>query len=421
MIRMRLLLTSITVALLACSYTANAQCPAPGTTVNGNKSISANVLGSTLTISTSDAYKGAITSITWRGKQFIDAADPGRELQTSVFPQPAADVNEADWVECYNPEEADQWSKLRSISAVGNVLTARTQLGFYLAPWEYGECGGHNDPSTGLGHAHNQCTLSNYILEKTVTIGFAGIENVIEYVAKVTIPEELARGEIVIAAYGPRNLGCDKTYDFRAGRFMGSDDVYYCPDTKYLATGSSSYPVAMIEGYTGLGMAMYSPELMQPMPDASHPIVNPFLQWVMFPGATPTSVFWGRFVQSTPYHTGEVATRRVYLVLGNLEEMRSALQQLHSYFNKFDPDVFDWQQYLAWYSDIAAAMPGQYNAENHWDWWGAAEGRRGAMPFWAPSYLQRYPDISNYCGPTNYPCAIWHYVAYGRNEGRIGN
>jgi hypothetical protein len=418
----RLLLTLTTVALLYTN-SSNAQCPAQGTTVNGTKSISADVLGSTLTISTSDAYRGAITSITWRGKQFIDAADPGRELQTAIFPQPAVDANEADWVECYNPEEADPWSRLRSISAVGNVLRATTQLGFYLAPGEYGDCGAHNDPSTGLGQAHNECALSNYILEKTVTIGFAGIPNVIEYIAKVTIPEELARGEIVIAAYGPSSLRCTKTYDFRNGLFYPTaDDVYFCPDTsKGPATNyGTNYPVALHD-YSGLGMAMYSPELLQPMQDASHPIVNPFLQWVMFTGSTPTSVFWGRFVQSTPYHTGEVATRRAYLVLGTFAEMRSALSQLHSYFHKFDPDVCDWQQYSAWNSDVAAAMPGQYGNEDHWDWWGEAEGRRAAVPFWAPAYLQRYPDIAAYCGPTNYPCASWHYVTYGRNEGRIGN
>jgi hypothetical protein len=420
---LRLLLTT-TVALLFSIHTANAQCPTPGPTVNGTKSISASVLGSTLTISTSNAFAGAITSITWRGKQFIDAADHGREMQTAVFAQPLADEGIPDWVECYNANEAGSVidstassSKLRSISAVGNVLTSTTQMAFYLPPGGYGVCGQHGD-----GPAHNQCALSKYVLNKTVTIGFAGIPNVIEYVAQVTIPEELARGEIVISTYGPSSLRCTKTYDFRTGSFTSSDDVYFCPDTsKGLATNyGTNYPVALHD-YSGLGMAMYSPELLQPLPDASHPIVNPFLQWVMFTGSTPTSVFWGRFVQSTPYHAGEVVTRRAYLVLGTFTEMRSAFSQLHSYFHKFDPDVFDWQQYSAWNSDVAAAMPGQYGNENHWDWWGEAEGRRAAVPFWAPAYLQRYPDISTYCGPTNYPCASWHYVTYGRSEGRIGN
>jgi hypothetical protein len=420
-----LLLTSITAAFLSAICAASPTlCPTPGPTVNGTKSISANVLGSTLTISTSNAFAGAITSIIWRGKQFIDAADHGREMQTAVFAQPLADENIPDWVECYNANEAgsvtdttSSSSKLRSISAVGNVLTSKTQMAFYLPPGATGVCGEHGENTP----AHNQCVLSKYILDKTVTIGFAGISNVIEYVARVTIPEELARGEIVLSAYGPRNLGCVKDYDFRAGIFHPGDDVVLCMDTKELSTNyEADYPVALYEGYGGLGMAMYSPELMQPKQDGSHPIRNPFLQWVMFPAPNPTTVFWGRFVQSTPYHTGEIVTRRTYLVVGTVEEMRSALQQLHSYFYNLDPDVFDWQQYLAWNGDVAAAMPGQYNSENHWNWWGLAEGRRAAVPFWAPGYLQRYPDISNYCGPTNYPCAAQHYVNYGRNEGRIG-
>jgi hypothetical protein len=417
----RLLLTPIIVALLFHIYTANAQCPTPGPTVNGTKSISASVLGSTLTISTSNAFAGAITSITWRGHQFIDAADHGREFQTAVFPQPAADVNEPDWVECYNANEAGSVidsttssSKLRSISAVGNVLTSTTQMAFYLPPGGYGVCGQHGD-----GPAHNQCALSNYVLHKTVTIGFAGIPNVIEYVATVDIPEDVARAEIVIATYGPRDLTCAKTYDYRSGSFYPNYDVEYCYDSKYLTTQSTNYP-ADLHFYGGTGMTLYSPELLQPMQDASHPIPNPYLQWVMFPAPNPTSVFWSRFVGG-PLSAGTSATRRVYLVVGTEEEMRSALSQLHSYYSKFDPDVFDWQQYSAWNSDVAAAMPGQYGNEDHWDWWGAAEGRRAALPFWAPLYLQRYQDISDYCGPTNYPCAIWHYVTYGRSEGRIGN
>jgi hypothetical protein len=244
---------------------------------------------------------------------------------------------------------------------------------------------------------------------------------VIEYVAQVTIPEELARGEITIAAYGPANLTWARDFEFRNKRFS---DVIYAKSLKdgegYPPSHSTNLPAALLDPATSLGMTMYSPELMQPLPDASHPVVNPYLQWVMYGSPNPTHVFWGRFVQSTPYHPG-IVTRRAYLVVGTYEEMQNGLNQLHQYFHKLDPDVFDWQQYLAWYSDVAAAMPGQYNSENHWDWWGAAEGRRGAMPFWAPAYLQRYPDISNFCGPTNYDCAISHYVAWGRSEGRIGN
>jgi hypothetical protein len=419
----RLLLTPITLALLLSVYTANAQCPTPGPTVNGTKQISANVLGSTLTISTSNSHAGAITSMTWRGKQFVDSADHGRQIQTAVFPQPLADANLADWVECYNANEAgsvidssSSTSKLRSISAVGNVLKTKSQMAFYLPPGGSGVCGAHGD-----GPARNTCSLSKYILEKTVTIGFAGIPNVIEYVAKVTIPEDIARAEIVISAYGPRSQGCVKTYNFRSGFFDSGNDVFVCYDTKYLASNhGGNYPVALHD-YSGIGLAMYSPELMQPRQDQSHPIVNPFLQWVMYPAPNPTSVFWGRFVERRQYPANSVVTRRVYLVVGTFDEMRSALGQLHFYYRKLDPDVFDWQQYLAWYPDVAAAMPGQYNAENHWDWWGATEGRRGAVPFWAPAYLQRYPDLSNYCGPTNYQCAIDHYISAGRREGRIGN
>src|SRR5258708_6610124 len=59
-------------------------CAAPGPNrVNGNSQISAIAGGSSLTISTSDQTAGAITSIIWNGKEFINSYDHGRELQSA--------------------------------------------------------------------------------------------------------------------------------------------------------------------------------------------------------------------------------------------------------------------------------------------------------------------------------------------------
>src|SRR5207253_9472101 len=109
-----------------------------------------------------------------------------------------------------------------------------------------------------------------------------------------------------------------------------------------------------------------------------------------------------------------------YLVVGTYDEMSSALNQLHFYFRNFDPDVFDWQWYLGWNSDVAASYPRQEDAEFHWNAMGIGENRSCSSTFSPARYLQNYIDISNYCGATNYQCAIDHYVASGRSEGRTG-
>lgn len=375
------------------------------------RSISADVLGSTLTISTDTTrYAGAISSMTWRGKQFVDTTDHGRLFQTAVF------VN--GYVECYNPTEAgsrddsnSSSSQLLSVSASGNVLHTRTNMAFYLHPGETGDCG------NGATTAMNPPGLSGYVLDKTVTIGFAGIPNVIEYVASITLPDDVNDADVVIAAYAPRSLSWERDFYVRNQAFS---DLIRSPDYNTQATGYGNYVASLFDPSAGVGVSMYSPEMLQPyLPNS-----NPYLQWVMFPPDPgypyPASVFVGQF-PGRPYSAGTTIKARAYLIVGNYDEMTSALNQLHYYYRDFDPDVFDFQQYLNWYPDVAAAYPGQNDAEFHWSTYGIGEGRSASTIFYPWYYLQKYPDVAAYCGgPSNYQCAIDHYVAWGRLEGRTG-
>ncbi|MDQ6624891.1 MAG: hypothetical protein M3Y69_01940, partial [Verrucomicrobiota bacterium] len=50
-------------------------------TVNGNATINATALGKPLSVSTSSQFAGAVSSIKWNGKEFINDWDHGRQLQ----------------------------------------------------------------------------------------------------------------------------------------------------------------------------------------------------------------------------------------------------------------------------------------------------------------------------------------------------
>src|SRR3954464_2499266 len=108
--------------------------PAARAQVNGNATISAPVFDTTLSVGTSTQFAGSVTSIKFRGKEFINNWDRGRQLQQNL--------QFFNRFECYNPYEAGSLydalnqptsSKLLSpVSANGNTLTSSTQMAWYL-------------------------------------------------------------------------------------------------------------------------------------------------------------------------------------------------------------------------------------------------------------------------------------------------
>src|SRR2546421_8844800 len=122
--------------------------------VNGNATIrsAVPVFGQSLTVSTSSQFAGAVSSIKWGNKEYINNWDHGRQLQlNSQF---------FNRFICYNPYEAGGFndgrlsttsSRLLSLNASGNRLEATTQMAWYytyhesLNPADY--CG---DPAQWL-------------------------------------------------------------------------------------------------------------------------------------------------------------------------------------------------------------------------------------------------------------------------------
>lgn len=154
----------------------------------GDKSIASNGIA----IKTCDHNAGAICSLTWGGKEFINDFDHGRQLQSaSSFNFGGQPLGEA-----YNPTEAGSShdgliaypgqqgypnSNSSSSSCLLNIYTTnnnqvRTQskMAFFRRDWLNG---GAWLPAQ-----------SEHILDKKVTIGAYNFPNVIEYFTKFTVP-----------------------------------------------------------------------------------------------------------------------------------------------------------------------------------------------------------------------------------------
>src|SRR5262249_1757144 len=108
---------------------------------SGNAVIRRRAGSSEIVITTTERLAGAIHSLTWGGKEFIDSLDHGRQLQSAS----SFDCGRSGefWAECFNPTEAGSrddsageksTSKLLRLRAAGRELQTTTQMAFWLAP-----------------------------------------------------------------------------------------------------------------------------------------------------------------------------------------------------------------------------------------------------------------------------------------------
>lgn len=153
---------------------------------NGNAVIRRKAGPSEIVITTTNRLAGAIDSLTWNGKEFIDSFDHGRQLQSAA----SFDLRSPDpfWAERYNPTEAGSRldgagptssSKLISIHAQGAELKTKSRMAYWLAPGQ---------KSSGRP-AMNKKILSDHLISKRVRIGYKNFDNIIEYQSTFTVPE----------------------------------------------------------------------------------------------------------------------------------------------------------------------------------------------------------------------------------------
>ncbi|HEX3798201.1 MAG TPA: hypothetical protein VH413_05815 [Verrucomicrobiae bacterium] len=152
---------------------------------NGDGVIRGMAGGSEIVVRTSARTAGAICSVVWRGKEFIDATDHGRELQSaSNF-----DVDGEIKGETFNPTEGgsrddsagpSSTSRLLYLHAAGAELVTTNQMAFWLLPGEKSE-----------GNlAKNTTALSNHLLSKRVRIGVTNFPHALEYRVTFTLPKD---------------------------------------------------------------------------------------------------------------------------------------------------------------------------------------------------------------------------------------
>ena len=193
--------------LLLLPVCAFAQTPV----VSGDAELAGTIGGKSLVIRTTARLAGAIDSVKWDGVEFIDSHDHGRQLQSAVN----ADVDGVFHVECYNPTEAGSvvdalgpksTSRLEFLSVQDGVLSTRTRMASWLAPGmkSHGQL------------AQNTTLLSDHVLSKQVRIGRPGMDHVLDYRVKFTVPADRPHKYLqveALTAYMPASFSEELRFD----------------------------------------------------------------------------------------------------------------------------------------------------------------------------------------------------------------
>ena len=214
----------------------------------GDATIRAKAGPSDIVITTTNRVAGAIHSLTWNGKEFVDSADHGRQIQSaSNF-----DGGKTFIPEVFNPTEAGSMSdgagaksssQLLFQKAAGNELVSANQMAFWLRPGE-----------KSAGHpARNVMPLSDHVVSKRVKIGHKDLAHAIEYDVTFTVPpgerHTFAQFEAV-TGYMPPEFSVFLRFDRTDGQLKPLTD----------GPGEQADPVVLSTKDGGHAMGVYSPD-----------------------------------------------------------------------------------------------------------------------------------------------------------------
>lgn len=248
-------------------------------------------------IETCPRFAGAICSlVAGRTKhavaEHVNISDHGRQCQSAI----SLDYQG----EGRNPTEAGSMrdgagptstSKLLYEIVDGQRLHTQTQMAYWY-PWQGQK-------------------LSNYVLEKRVQIGYAGMDNVIEYLTEYSIPRGEVAGHAVFEAltcYMPTYFSQFLTYD--RGRIAPLD----------FTPGEQPLPI-IAQTYGGIyAMGIYSPD----SPQQEYKVAG-YGRW-----RHPDTTKWNNvFRVNNPSGTYKF---RSYIIVGTTAEVQESMRKLHDIF-----------------------------------------------------------------------------------------
>ncbi len=267
-----------------------------------------------IVITTTARVAGAIHSLTWNGKEFINSSDHGRQLQSASNLDNGTPITN----ETYNPTEAGSvrdgagatsTSQLISMESGPNWLQSTNRMAFWLAP---------GDSSSG-NRAKNTTQLSQHLLTKRVTIGYKSLPQVISYDVSFSVPTGESHQHAVFEAltgYMPATFSTYSQFNPRSRQL----------EPLGVGPGEIGRPVVLSLPSGSHAMGIYAPP--QPGPGLSGPTYGRFSfdhanvsKWnCVFRLQIPTGIRPAKY----PF--------KMFVAVGTLDDVTQALGALDSEF-----------------------------------------------------------------------------------------
>jgi hypothetical protein len=281
---------------------------------DGNATIRARSGASEIVISTTARLAGAIHSLTWNGREFINSFDHGRQLQSASnfdFGTPLSN-------ETFNPTEAGSSrdgtgekssSRLLHSRVEPSAFQTTSQMAFWLAPGE----------KSGTNPAKNTTVLSDHLLTKRVRIGYKDQPQVIPYDVTFTVPigERHNRATFeALTGYMPPEFEKFLQFNPRTGDLEPLSD----------GPGEGPNPVVLSVTDGAHAMGIYAPP--QPAAKTTGPTYGRF----RFPAAKV--VKWNcvfRVRDPSGIAPGEYPFR-MFVIVGEIKMVQDSLAVLHREF-----------------------------------------------------------------------------------------
>ncbi len=282
---------------------------------DGNAIIRAPAGASEIVIRTTARLAGAIHSLTWQGREFIDSTDHGRQLQSASNLDAGAPLSN----ETYNPTEAGSArdgagprssGRLLHLRVETNALQTVTQMAFWLAPGE----------KSGPNPAKNKTILSDHLLTKRVRIGYKNLPQVITYDVAFSLPVGERHVDATFEAltgYLPAEFERFLQYNPRSGELEPLSD----------GPGEGPRPVVLAVPAGTHAMGIYAP------PQPARHTIGPGFGRFRFPAEKV--VKWNcvfRVHDAAGIPPGEYSYR-MFVLVGDLTTVRDSMRVLHQEFS----------------------------------------------------------------------------------------
>ena len=215
---------------------------------SGNAVVRAAAGNSEIVITTTARLAGAIHSLTWNGREFVNSIDHGRQIQSAAN----FDAGSPFTAETFNPTEAGSVrdgagakssSRLLHLIAKGRELQTTSRMAFWLAP--DGQSQGHP--------AKNVTVLSDHLLTKRVRLGYKQLPHVIQYDVTFGVPVGEKHGYAqfeAVTGYMPREFETFWKFNPQSNELEPLDD----------GPGEQPHPVVLATSNGSHAMGIFSPD-----------------------------------------------------------------------------------------------------------------------------------------------------------------